>query len=1149
MKGDFSRWYFDAEDNFNGVLHQQGRVLLDSDWNSQNRIINNWEDTAGKDIIGRHIAAIPADLPDGFKIKSAKVEDNKVKLTIGSGRAWADGLLVYLNDSTDAVRVAEYLQPPIQDPASDISTIDQNIRDAVVLEVWRESVNGFQLPSKLIEPALGGPDTTERLHTSIAFKLYRLGNPDDTCESIIDNILDNFNSKGKLKVTLQPTNVIPGDCPVVEEGGYTGFEHNLFRIEIAKVITNDVMFKWSRFNGSIVGRGIFDASTKKIDITANLQAIISSGLTDCYLEAVQFNPAVPGTDGLGHWEVTYGTNATLNNNNEIELTDPPLFGNIPADSNPVFFRLWNGIKKISDFPSGGTPKTLIDGIRLEFDAAIAANYIPGDYWTFQVRAGEIKNDQVLIDYKPPQGIHYSRVSLGILNWNSAKNISYANNEIDDCRHVFHPLTKLNTCCSYRVGDGIHSFGDFDSIQEAINHLPVSGGEICLLPGTFNENILISGRSNIKIHGCGDRSKIISKEPSGEFNVADPVIHIMNSINIEIEKVAVQAHDTGIGILIDNDIKVDIRRRLITSSNILLSKLSISAATRSAIETHSGSNITIIGCSIMMKDVPGTWPGIYFTGDNSLIENNTIKVQPRRLVEFTVRAIAAKVSAGLGGIQLAGTCEDVKVINNLIEGGIGNGITLGSIIEVDVNGNETGMFFGWVININDPCNPCKPGTIYIPPRRPNDGNNTTQVSAGALYDIYIEDNRISNMGLNGIGVIGFFNLEGIDEFITVDHLSIKRNEITKCLWRPLDPIPENMMDSMGYGGISLADVTYLIVQDNIIENNCPDYLEPVCGIFVLHGEGIEISGNRIMNNGAKTTQSPREAKNGRRGGINIVFSSAALGTVNIREKPYPEQNGFPAAQIHNNVVSVPLGQALSLSALGPVSVTDNQFTSQGMILKLKPLSSTFIASTVMIMNLGVSDEFYWELIAFNALRAGQTAKDAGASVSNGTVVIPQKGIDDLRIGKYLANGNVMFSNNQCVLDLIETGFSLSLTSIFIFSLDDIGFHNNQCDCNLWDDIVIAQAAVMALSVRMSGNRFKEGIYNSLYSAVTLGLMNATTNNQSTHCLLISGLATEKVDSGNKVFLQLSGNEEYCSPFKIIKDTNTTFGIVQYMARPA
>jgi len=42
---------------------------------------------------------------------------------------------------------------------------------------------GFQLPDILIEPALGRPDTAERLCTASTFRLYRMA-PGDTCTSI-----------------------------------------------------------------------------------------------------------------------------------------------------------------------------------------------------------------------------------------------------------------------------------------------------------------------------------------------------------------------------------------------------------------------------------------------------------------------------------------------------------------------------------------------------------------------------------------------------------------------------------------------------------------------------------------------------------------------------------------------------------------------------------------------------------------------------------------------------------------------------------------------------------------------------------------------------------------------------------------------------
>ena len=132
----------------------------------------------------------------------------------------------------------------------------------------------------------------------------------------------------------------------------------------------------------------------------------------------------------------------------------------------------------------------------------------------------------------------------------------------------------------------------------------------------------------------------------------------------------------------------------------------------------------------------------------------------------------------------------------------------------------------------------------------------------------------------------------------------------------------MIDSMGYGGISLADVEYLVIRDNIIEDNDLIIFNLFAEIFVLHGEGIEISRNRIMNNGAKNKSAFFKYRKRVRGGIRIVILYRSPLVDLINEKQYPGQNGFPAAKIHDNIISVPLGRALSVTALGPVSVIGN-----------------------------------------------------------------------------------------------------------------------------------------------------------------------------------------------------------------------------------
>ena len=1138
MRGDFSIWRDERRQNFNGVLHQQGRVLLDADWNAQTVITNDWEDTAARDIIGAGVAGVPADAPNSFKISAASVAGGGLDLTVSPGRVWADGLLAYLDANDDVLRRASYLAPSIA-PLPGSAPGGSGTRDAVVLEVWREEINAFQMPELLIEPALGGPDTTERVHTEMAFRLLRLTNPDDTCDSIIDRLRDHFEAKGKLTVTLDAPPPPTGDCPLLEGSGYTGFEHNLYRIEIAQLNTGAApMFKWSQFGGGLVGRGqLRNGFPGVITITGNQQVIINSGLPQFYMEIVSDDPA------LGHRRVVYGANVTLGSNGTLTLPNPAssgsanvFFGDHPPGNGTYFFRLWNRIELISAFNlASATP--LQDGILLKFEGA---EYVAGDYWTFPVRAGEMTNVTPLIDQKPPEGIHYHRVPLGIIEWMPATPVSPVRASIEDCRRIFQPLTRLATCCTYRVGDGVRSHGDFRSIQAAVDALPAEGGEVCVLPGEYEENVLIRRRHNITIHGCGPRTRVISRATAGDA----PVFRVVESQNIEILSLAAEAHETGVGILLEGRPREVIMRDPAGSGatllNIRLEHLLVRAAQRSAIEAKIGYNVTIRRCRIEMKDVATGWPGVFFIGEDSLIDENVIVVADleRRIGEFDVinprdPNFVLPAHAARGGLQLGGGCERIRVINNVIARGIESGIILGSLQTITIS---TGLpVLGEPSRPVDPCNPCLPADNTQPPK--NEDTTTRTSSEGDLYEILIERNRIFNMGMNGITVAGFFELEEVREFITVHGLVIDGNVIRRCMGRPVE-IRAAMLDKVGYGGVALSHVEHLAIRDNFIEDNGPNQLEPICGIFVLYGEGIEISRNWILNNGAKPetleqANPNQHAKLGARGGIYIGNCTAPIATIGLNPDFTQRlgvvrisiQSGMPAARVQDNIVSVPLGQALRITAVGPVSVLGNKFTSRGMVLKLE--SPSFWASTVMIMNLGQSRDLLLELTTFKGVHTGQSTLTANA--------LPAARAVETQFG-FLRSGNVLFSNNQCSLDLIEAGISFALSSILIVSLDDVAFNNNQCDCNLLDDFVFSHAFLVGITIRANDNRFREGIMNAGFSAMTVGLFNITTDNESTHCLVVQGV--RKLRRHNLVLMSAL-RENFCGKFEGDDDDDCGF----------
>jgi hypothetical protein len=722
MQGDFSNLNFDPHEhergvepaangvlrNISGVLHQQGRVSLDTDFTEGELLELGWQGQAGRDIIGAGVCAVPAQEPDGFRVQSAAVVNGRVHVQLHPGRAWADGILARLagaaaDPAALVERVASYFGPPLADPLPVADSIDDGVRDAVILEVSEESLHGFQYPGRLIEPALGGPDTGERAYVNYRIRLLRLG-PDETCETIRGRLQDDLSAKGRLTATLAPVVAIAGECPVVGGGGYTGFEHNLYRIEIAQTGDGSARFKWSQWNGGLAGRGRFDATVNppRVTIDAGRAAVIHAGLNAFYLEALQYDALT------GAWEVVYGAMASLTTEHDLELAVPPVFGALPATTDSVFFRLWNGLGNIADFTNAADPVELRDGIRLAFDAPAAGNYRAGDYWTFPVRAGEIANPEVLVDDAPPVGIVYHRVALAEINWTGRRNTDISGS-IEDCRKRFRPLTNQKICCTFLVGDGVASFGDFNSLEEAALHLPLAGGELCLLPGLHRTTLTLQERRNVVIHGCPRRSVVLPRTETR----AQPILRFVDCDGIEVKDLDLITYD-GIAIAFEGT-KEDSCRDLRVHGCRVIARIHAIRATLAA-------ELTIADNRLHLLDTVDGLATISVNADDTLIERNTLVLlpfidptphdpeipddnptrdpadpcaRPQVIYQFPklVLLYASKVWAfalaklvprqpyrAIGGIHVREGSERVRILENRVVGGAGNGITLGGDLD-------------------------------------------------------------------------------------------------------------------------------------------------------------------------------------------------------------------------------------------------------------------------------------------------------------------------------------------------------------------------------------------------------------------------------------------------------------------------------------
>ena len=1080
MHGDFSRWFAKVPKNQVGILAQEGRVLLDADVNAQSLIGARWQDLAARAAFGANVAAIPADNLDAWNVISAQLVNNQVLVNLMPGVAWADGLLVELEGvpTKPVQRVATQLGLPLQTPPADTGAA--GTRDAVILEVWRRSLNGYQVPLELIEPALGGPDTAERIETAYALRLYRLG-ANDTCRTLKLN--DDLTKHGSLHATLAPTTMTAGDCPVVQGGGYSGLEHDLYRIEIADVTRGGSMFKWSQWNGGLVGRGMYDAAAKKLSLVAGDQAILRSGLTAFYLEALVFDAP------LGRWRVAYGAPATLDTDGEIDLSQAAMFGAPPPSTGSWFVRIWNGVHPISDFPAGPANE-LRDGIRLEFGTG---TYVPGDYWTFPVRAG-LDNPSPLIDHAPPFGIHHHRVALAELHWT-------ANGAVidEDCRVPLHPITATDGCCTHSVGDGVTSHGDFATVQGAIDALPPAGGRVCVLPGTYIENVEIRNRKKVELIGCGPRSRIIAKPAPGEFNPSSPAIHVLDTSGISIEKLYVEGGYLGIAILLEADAAagtVDPDGTFFTPmlEDMRVAYCDVRAGGKSGIEIRGGHRAGIVHNRVSTADIVTGWSLITVATTDARIERNVVIVEQDKPVnEFSA----------LGGIWLRGGCVNIDVLDNEITGGAGHGVMLGHAEKSAVTG-ATGNFsshltvglHGFVFNdlVASDCIGCGPGPVVFPFPP---GGTPPFVAADPLREIHIRSNVIQRMGISGIGVMGFFPTAG-QGVIYINHLEITANRIVDNIGRAQAEIDGGMVALSGYGAISLADVSNLVVRDNEIAHNGAGAAGGVTGLFVLAGSDVEVSRNKIHDNGP--LRPLRIVKGTPHGGIWLAGVSLAAG-------------------VRDNEVRAPNGPALFMQGHGFMQVVDNLLISQGM------LPTELGASNVQILNLSALPTL--SPASFAGLRNGEmTSATRAATVTVAGRAIPADRLVDTelagaRISFGLASGvidaiflpppgAIMFNNNQVVTRTPEVAAGYST---IIAGNVDVSVLGNQFDSNAPD--APPQVAVLGSTLRVENNRFSD--HALVFSLATYGMYNITAHNIADHCISVRA-SQQYVDQQN---LELSG----------------------------
>ena len=446
MKGDVTRATFDPARHFGSVRLQQGRVVLDADWNEQADIVAHRHHTTARDLVGGcggplHAAAFgvvadPGTLPQ--EARDALAAAGVLPLAagdvlLGAGRYYVNGVLCECERPFSLLHQPD---PPGAPPLAEG-------RHLLYLRVWERHLTWLD-DASLREVALGGPDTATRARV-----VWQVGSlplaAGEHCLSEVEawNALT-APSTGTLRARAESDAAAPTPCAVAADAGYRRLENQLYRVEIHRAGgLNQATFKWSRDNGSVVTavRG-FDGQDVEVGEVGRDELLAFA--TGQWVELVHDGLELAGEPGE-LFEVSSVDPAA----GVVRLAAAP--APVDAALRPKL-RRWEsaGALTVRTPAANGGWLRLEDGVEVRFSAG---TYRTGDYWQIPARTATAGVEWPLDGggaplARPPAGIRSRFCRLAVVEAAADGTVA----PVSDCRLLFPPVTEL-TDFQNRGGDG------------------------------------------------------------------------------------------------------------------------------------------------------------------------------------------------------------------------------------------------------------------------------------------------------------------------------------------------------------------------------------------------------------------------------------------------------------------------------------------------------------------------------------------------------------------------------------------------------------------------------------------------------------------------------------------------------------------------
>ena len=515
MGSDRARTTYNEKRQYRRVVHQQGRVSLEADLNEAQEILAETTRRQVIEIVGP--MGVPAG-SDGYAIGVVAEATAKAPrdLTIGQGVFYLGGLRVYqgvgdLRYTTQSEH--DWVEGPTPAPDADGDS------ELVYLRLREQEVSAVE-DVTLLDPALGGPDTAQRVRLVARVGRYGHANPKEGPTVAFHELKKHWASRG---ITVDPVDMRlrrSARLQVSFAPAYQGPDNQMVRIQIATPADSgeapsqivwayddaSALYRVDAISGTshktlkIVPAPVDAAHQPKVgQVIEILFAAASLGGDDYAAETCGFVTTVTGAYDAGA-----GT---------IVVEDLPFEEGCGPKA--LFVRPWESLQTFTP----GTPLSLVDGVGNDTGLAVTltstrdAPAIAGDYWSFAVRPATptILYPGRYFAPQPPDGPREWACPLALIDWTCSRPI--------DCRPSFGTLTETSHeggCCTLTLGrEDLKGRPMQEWLDAAARDGRRSGGTtVCLRPGRYEIDRPLRLRkehSDLTLEACGPGVEIVAAE--------------------------------------------------------------------------------------------------------------------------------------------------------------------------------------------------------------------------------------------------------------------------------------------------------------------------------------------------------------------------------------------------------------------------------------------------------------------------------------------------------------------------------------------------------------------------------------------------------------------------------------------------------------